>query len=232
MWIKNNTAGTKTWVGQNVTAAAYHEIDSLEVTQWANDSTLLVDISNSDAIMAKDDSGTTDITDVNIAINYLKGNLPTQVVSKSDIQGALSNGDVYIICSDSIGTTSVSEKIHMALKNTDTDKPIVIKQIVVSTTEDGLVTITKNPEMAAGTTLTSTNTNFNSSNTSNELTYKDPTGTNGDSIEHHEISARFPYRITYSDAMCLGLNDKIGVGFKGVTGSEDIRISIHFYYKG
>jgi hypothetical protein len=71
-WIKNNTAGDKTWVGQLVSASAYYEIQSTEELLWMNDSILITDIGSGDAIVAKDDSGNEDITDVNDAINYLK----------------------------------------------------------------------------------------------------------------------------------------------------------------
>lgn len=82
-WIKNATAGDKTWVGQLISAGQYYEIQSHEESQWANDSTLLSDIGSGDAVVAKDDSGTADISDVAEAINHLKGlevsisNIPT-----------------------------------------------------------------------------------------------------------------------------------------------------------
>lgn len=71
-YIKNTTNGNKTWVGQLVSSGDYYEIQSHEEAQWANDSTLLTDIGSGDAVVAKDDSGTTDITDVATGINHLK----------------------------------------------------------------------------------------------------------------------------------------------------------------
>lgn len=78
-WIKNNSGINKTWVGQLVSDQAYYEIQPHEESSWANDSVLLSDIGSGDAVVAKDDSGTNDLTDVNIGINYLKGLLAQEV---------------------------------------------------------------------------------------------------------------------------------------------------------
>jgi hypothetical protein len=72
-WIKNNSGGDKTWLGQLLTDQQYYHIQTHEEISWANNSTLLSDIGNGDAVVAKDDSTNKDITDVNDAINYLKG---------------------------------------------------------------------------------------------------------------------------------------------------------------
>lgn len=78
-WVKNDSGSTKTWVGQQLDDQAYYEIQSVEETQWSSDSTLLTDIASGDAIVAKDDSGSFDISDVNEAIDYLKGNISPDV---------------------------------------------------------------------------------------------------------------------------------------------------------
>lgn len=81
-WVKNNTLITKTYAGKDVLAGTYREVDS---DLWTKDAALLTDIGNSDALMAKDDSGTTDITDINQAIDFLKSNVPSEVeVVKQD----------------------------------------------------------------------------------------------------------------------------------------------------
>ena len=82
-YIKNNTLGVKTWLGTVVAAGTYYEIEESEQVQWANNSEVLIDIGNSDAIMAKTDDGTTDIIDINDAINFLKNNLTPEVSSTS-----------------------------------------------------------------------------------------------------------------------------------------------------
>lgn len=76
-WVKNNTAIQKTYVGKDIPAGTYREVDS---DLWTADSTLLTDIGSGDAVIAKDSSGTTDIIDVNEAINYLKDNIAQEVI--------------------------------------------------------------------------------------------------------------------------------------------------------
>ena len=71
-WIKNDSGSSKTWVGQVVADQLYYEIQASESFSWANNSLLLTDIASGDAVVAKDDSGDTDIVDVAAAINYLK----------------------------------------------------------------------------------------------------------------------------------------------------------------
>jgi len=83
-WIKNNSGSTSTYKGQDIADGAYYEIQSHQELIWANNSTLLTDIANGDAIVAKDDSGSKDIADVNEAINYLKGILPTEVTTQKE----------------------------------------------------------------------------------------------------------------------------------------------------
>lgn len=71
-WIKNNSGVVKTYLGQQINDQTYYEIQPYESTAWANDSLLLTDIGSGDAIVAKDDSGNSNIVDINNAINYLK----------------------------------------------------------------------------------------------------------------------------------------------------------------
>jgi hypothetical protein len=90
-WIKNTSGTTSTYNGQDIFDNTYYGIQAHQETAWANNSILLTDIASGDAIVAKDDSGTTDIVDVNEAINYLKGLLPsevsiTNVISSSGIK--------------------------------------------------------------------------------------------------------------------------------------------------
>lgn len=80
-WIKNTTGGDKTWVGQLISAGAYYQIQDVERVQWANNSLLLTDIGSGDAVVARDDSGSNDISDVNQAINHLK-EIPAELDNK------------------------------------------------------------------------------------------------------------------------------------------------------
>lgn len=71
-WAKNTSGATKTWEGQEIANNAYYQIQPQEEISWANDSEVLADIGSGDLTIAKDDSGSTDITDTAEAINHLK----------------------------------------------------------------------------------------------------------------------------------------------------------------
>lgn len=71
-WVKNTKQTTDTWCGMQVQAGVYYQLEYLEYTKWANNSKVLTDIGSGDLIVAKDDSGNTDYSDVSEAINFLK----------------------------------------------------------------------------------------------------------------------------------------------------------------
>lgn len=73
IWIKNADTVDNTWVGQLIEDGTYYQIQDVELTSWMNNSTLITDIGSGKAVVAKDDSGNEDITDVSDGINYLKG---------------------------------------------------------------------------------------------------------------------------------------------------------------
>lgn len=76
--IKNNDSVEHTWVGQTIAAGDYHLIDATLETTWANNATLLAAILNGIAIV---NNGTTDITDPNSGIDFLKGSILTVQVT-------------------------------------------------------------------------------------------------------------------------------------------------------
>lgn len=78
-YIKNASGIPQTWLGQLIANGAYYHIQPQEEVSWANDSEIMTAIGSGDAVVAKSDDGTTDISDVNTAIDYIKGNLPTEV---------------------------------------------------------------------------------------------------------------------------------------------------------
>jgi len=84
IYIKNADTIIRTWVGQQIGIGAYYLVLPTEEIAWANDPALLTDVTNGKAVVAKDDSGSNNITDVNVAINYLKGNLPQVVQTFPD----------------------------------------------------------------------------------------------------------------------------------------------------
>ena len=77
-FIKNNSGSQGTWKGKVFEDQEYREISDSEVVSWGNDSSVLSSIGNGDLIVAKDDSGNHDITDIAQAINYLK-NVPNDM---------------------------------------------------------------------------------------------------------------------------------------------------------
>ena len=67
--VKNNKVDVDTWCGMQIEPSAYYEIQSIELSRWQNNSQVLIDIASGDLIV---NNGTADITDVAIAINFLK----------------------------------------------------------------------------------------------------------------------------------------------------------------
>ncbi len=72
-YIKNADSVSHKWGGQYVDAGQYYMIQDGEVSRFSNSSQLLLDIASSLAIVARDNSGNTDISDFSEAINQLKG---------------------------------------------------------------------------------------------------------------------------------------------------------------
>jgi hypothetical protein len=68
--IKNTDSTSRTWLGQVVGSGEYYTVPGASLIDWANDSALLIDIADGYAIV---NDGNDDITDVNDAINWLKG---------------------------------------------------------------------------------------------------------------------------------------------------------------
>jgi hypothetical protein len=71
-YIKNNSGGDDTWLGQLIVDQEYYLIQSSEDLSFSNNSKVLSDIGSGNLLVAKDDSGSNDILEVSDAINYLK----------------------------------------------------------------------------------------------------------------------------------------------------------------
>ena len=78
-YIKNVSGGTLTIEGQDILDSTYYGIKSTEESKYASSSYLLTLIASSSAVMAKSNDGLNDITDVNLAVDFLKGLLPTSM---------------------------------------------------------------------------------------------------------------------------------------------------------
>ena len=84
-YVKNtHVTDTQNWAGQDVAAGEYHEIVDQKVPRWQNNSAFLVDLASGLAVMAKDNSGSKDITDVNSAIDYLKDSAIQEVTTQKE----------------------------------------------------------------------------------------------------------------------------------------------------
>jgi len=70
-WIKNIDTVDHTWNGQFISAGEYFEIQQIQEVSFANNIPFRDDITAGLAIIAKDDSGSNDITDSGEAITYL-----------------------------------------------------------------------------------------------------------------------------------------------------------------
>jgi len=68
--IKNNTLENKIWCGTTIIAGEYYNVDPKNFTEWGNNADVLTAVTNQEAII---NNGDKDITDINFAINYLKG---------------------------------------------------------------------------------------------------------------------------------------------------------------
>jgi len=75
--IKNDTGSNAIWAGKEFTPAEEYTIpDDNNRQKWRNSSELLTAIGNSEALIS---DGSTYFTDINKAINWLKGNMTTSV---------------------------------------------------------------------------------------------------------------------------------------------------------
>lgn len=83
-YIKNIDTVDHTYQGQVITAGAYYLIQPLEYVLFSSSSDLLTDIGSSKAQMAKTNDGSSDISDINEQVNYLKG-----IDIQKDTDGAL-----------------------------------------------------------------------------------------------------------------------------------------------
>lgn len=73
--IKNVDSVSHTYCGQEIAVDGEYEIQYFEIEAWANNSNLIVDIANGIVVV---NNGTSDITDTNSAIIFLKDQLPIE----------------------------------------------------------------------------------------------------------------------------------------------------------
>jgi len=92
-YVKNNTASNVTYLGVTISAGSYYLIQAVEDAKFSSEPDLLTDIGNGDAVMAYDNTGSNDISDVNEAIDFLKNNISRVVIE--DIETTLPVSNTY-----------------------------------------------------------------------------------------------------------------------------------------
>jgi len=109
--IKNADTQAHVWCGQTIQPNEYYEVQPLEDITWSNNSQLLIDIALGNAVV---NNGTDDITDVNTAISYLKGDNPVEVIptapkNEYDLK-PYGLGHLHIDASNQIYSITLSNK--------------------------------------------------------------------------------------------------------------------------
>ena len=84
-YVKNNTGAAVTYVGVTINAGAYYLIQAQEDNNFSTDPTVLADVASTSAIMARDTTGSNDISDISEAIDFLKNNITKVVIEGVDI---------------------------------------------------------------------------------------------------------------------------------------------------
>jgi len=108
IYIKNNDTVSHIWVGQQIQAGDYYLIPAAELPRWQHDSPLMVAIANEKAVVARDESGSKDIIDVNDGIDFLKESHKTVVIQEeppwSDTGGTYRVQSYEIVVDQAQGT--------------------------------------------------------------------------------------------------------------------------------
>lgn len=95
IYVKNISGITKTWVGQEIASNTYFAIPSIDQIRWATSTTVLTALASSELLVAKDASGTTDITNIDIAIRTLQSNIPQEVLLSPFSTKTISNKSLF-----------------------------------------------------------------------------------------------------------------------------------------
>lgn len=109
-WIKNTSGTTKIWAGQAVANGDYYNLEAAEEARWANDSNVLADIGSGDLTVARANDGANDISDVSLAVNFLK-DIPAAVDADGvplSRQRAFANADGFRVRFKGISGTATN----------------------------------------------------------------------------------------------------------------------------
>jgi len=78
-WVRNDKGAIDIWASTEMQIAAYYQIQEYEENRWSEASKVLTDIHKGDLTVTKDDTGTKDITNTSLAVNFLHGNIGSNV---------------------------------------------------------------------------------------------------------------------------------------------------------
>ena len=104
--IKNNDTIAHTWVGQTISPSQYYTIQSTEYVSWSSNSILLAAIASGTAVV---NDGTSDYTDLSAAIDFLKGNTISAVITS---QPSVTVSATPAFGSKTITVSGVTKKLY------------------------------------------------------------------------------------------------------------------------
>ena len=78
-YLKNALTVDKTFLGQTILAGEFFLIPQDEESLFANDDSVLIAIANGELIVAKNDQGTSNISEISEALSYLRNETPSEV---------------------------------------------------------------------------------------------------------------------------------------------------------
>jgi len=104
--IKNADTVEHTWVGQTIPASEYYTIDPTQELTWSSNSILLAAIASGTAVV---NDGTSDYVDLSAAIDFLKGNTISAVITS---QPAVTVAATPAFGSKTITVSGVTKKLY------------------------------------------------------------------------------------------------------------------------
>jgi len=82
-YVKNNTAKDYVFLGKTINVGEYYAIPDVDLVKWVSDSAVLAAVTSMVLIVAKDDTGTGDYSNMLEGLSFLQNSVPSSVtVSK------------------------------------------------------------------------------------------------------------------------------------------------------
>lgn len=158
------------------------------------------------------------------------GQAVVRAIAESEVEHASHIGLSYMAHS-TYALTGGEEALY--LENEDSDRDIVIEDVVTSTNIAGVVSVLEvTSGTATGTVVTPLNLNLGSAKVAQATVYGNAsvTGTvDGDIIAAHELAADTPHTFRFNGGLILPKNSAIAVRF--ATTATGIYVDILFHYE-